>query len=606
MAGERASDRAGAGRPAPFTPGYLLGGAVFGACLWLSVWLLAQVVAPKILASTNVADLQHGVDTISTLMVFASFLAGFVGGAAGAWQSGRDPRRARRAVIVHGVAGPFLTACGFVAVAWLRHEATPWRSTTLDLGLVLAGTILGALVTRRKGVVSGRPPAQLALIAATTLIAVLAVAPSVTRADTGGSGYQDIAPSACTVRSSEDSFSVTLSVASIDLGGKFAFSEEQTRDGKWTVTVSYGAIGGVTLAEGDRLGKLLGASLSLSASGHLTLTKYNTYDVATIGDADSIVRWAVGPYLADVAALPGMGGLVAAVLRPTVHGKPRAPHSTEFALDGAVHLEFTAAADTVNLDSELELGSGVSIELANQSNRNLNGVTDPDEVTIGLDLKTLLSGSYDAASLALDGDGEMTLSIRRQPVAGIDVWVPDTLALAATLNLGATGTTEADLVKIAEPTADTAEAATSKATSGLVKQLRKADIGLEAGPNVVVGVVSRVPELLAHPRTLGALVGYVDAISPIFEGGSVSQPPLDRASRALASSFATDADIAITGVVGTDVTGKFELLMGDVITFGVDAGDEGESGLLVGAVYRNSAERLAVSRTCYADPHPGS
>jgi len=161
-------------------------------------------------------------------------------------------------------------------------------------------------------------------------------------------------------------------------------------------------------------------------------------------------------------------------------------------------------------------------------------------------------------------------------------------------------------VKLTDPAGGASKAATSDATSGLLNSLRTADVELGAGPNVEVGIVSRVPDLLEHPRTLGALVGYVEAISPAFEGKAVSDTVLDRSSETLARSFARDADIAITGVVGTDVTGKFELLVGDVITFGLDAEADDESELLVGALYRNATGGLAVSRTCYPGPQNGS
>jgi hypothetical protein len=136
-----------------------------------------------------------------------------------------------------------------------------------------------------------------------------------------------------------------------------------------------------------------------------------------------------------------------------------------------------------------------------------------------------------------------------------------------------------------------------------LKSLRTADVQLEAGPNAAIGVVAQVPELLKHPRTLSALVEYLGTIAPIFEHKQVSSSQLERASRTLAQSFAHDADIGITGVVGTDVTGKFELLMGDAITFGLDAEIEAETGILVGALYRNGPDGLALSQTCYADHH---
>lgn len=562
-----------------YTPGWLIGALVFAATICLLVWFTAQVLAPAILESTPVEQLQGGIQLITTLMVLCSLAAGLAGGLAGGWQARRNPSKGSRSVLANAVAGPLLVAVGLVVATWLRHDATPLRSTIINLVLVALGSAAGG-VALNLGSRTGRPLRRrpIAVSVGALALGALLLAPAATDADSGG-GYSDIKPGDCTLTAVERSFQASLTIASIDIGGTFSFRKQETAAKQWGVAVTYGATGGFTVSLGGKLAKAAGLSLNISTSGHVTLIEVNQYAFTSEAEADRMIRWAVGPYLTAAAALPGVGGIVAPALAPDrtqASFKPPHPSSTQVKLGGSVNVEIAA----LQINTELELGDAVSIELSNDPKETSEDpLSNPEEVVLGFDLEALASGTVGGAALGLNGDGEMTVAFKKESVVGFHPWYPSDLELGATAQ--ASGKLGGDF-------------------GGLwhdITFLKPLGLSVEGRTGATLAADLSV-DLPTHPGTLAALAGYVGALAPAFAGKPLNDAAVSTAGDALATSFATNADVGVTLVENTDVQGNLDVSMGDGLTFGVSAtaGQSNETLLL--AWYRDQVSHVAPSLTC--------
>ena len=549
---------------------------MFALLAWALVWFVAQVAAPAILAGTSVAQLQGGIEQVTTLLVLCSLVAGFAGGLAGGWQSARSAGASKRSVLVSSVAGPLLAAGGFVAFAWIRHDATPLRSTLLNLGLAALGGLIAGALRNRRGSARGRArqaprPATVVML----VIGVLLIAP----AGTGAATYDDIDRGDCTVKAEEHSFSASLTVASVQVGGDFVFRKEKSADGMWHVSVTYGVKGGLELSVGPKLAKATGLALNIATSGHVTLAEINHYQFATEAEADSMIRWAVAPYLSNAVALPGVGVAIAPALASDLSPgsfKAPAPRATQIKLGGAVSLSVAA----LNLNTEVELGSNVSVELASDHNTDTSVVSDPETITVGLDLEGVGSGSLAGVGADLKGDGEMTLSFTNSGE-------PGALKVGATTDVTASGELAfGDLIKGVP------------AVERLGPDLKALDLSVTPKTGLTLAADMTVPKLLEHPRTLGALTDYLVALAPSFDGKPIDDAKLTAASDALAASFAAEADVGLTLVASTAVEGDFEVSYGEGLTFGVKLnGGRGDESLLQ-AWYRDGYDSIAPSSNC--------
>jgi len=556
----------------PFTPGWMVGAVVAGVAEWLLVWVLVQFGAPEILSSTSVTDLQGGVQLITTLLVASSLVAGLLGGLVGGWQT-RRAHRSQRRVFLNALAGPLAIAVIFVGIAWLRHEATPLRATVINVGAVA----LGAALAGAAFVGSGRARRRAAVVGAAALLVGVLLAPGVAR----GGDYKDINSSDCTLTAFEGSASASLTIASIDVGPSFAFAEHEQPGATpgstaWIVEVTYGAKAGLKLSFGGTL-----AGVEAESSGHLTLETVSEYEVADRQTADRIVRWAVGPYLSDVAALPGIASLVTPVVsadRGPNGFTPPPPQSSQVRLGG--DLQLGAHIATKTLDAELTLGDAIFVSLEDPHNTDPNVVSNPDTITIGLELSGKLGGSLSGAGLDLGGTTDLSLSFKKSVEFGQEVWAPDTLTLGITVD----GARSQEL----GPQLDDIEGL------GNLKSF-----ALTITPEMSAGIAVNLSEdLAAHPRTWDALVRLLNAIGPSFSGRNTDRRRVNRATRDLLKRLATEADASATLVSGASINGKLELTMGDGISFGISAEGELKNEQLLGAEYRNGLNSWATSQSC--------
>jgi zinc ribbon protein len=629
------------GRPSPQRPvsswAPVLGGWLIGALVTLAVMtglvlLVAFVLAPLIVRSTPIVDLRRAARAVVLLLYSTNLSAGVAGGTAGALFAARRQVATRRGGVTIAVTGAATAAGALLVVALVRGYSTPAKVEVPSGLLLLLGSLLGAALALRsypRTVPRAVPPppsrrepgAGAMALALLMLFAGLPGTHPSTRPAPLPSGSLvmdtanpwDIGPDECTERSTADKIKGFLTIASVDLGGAFTYQKKLNGAGKWSVKVSTGGEVGLKFLEGAKLTTpLIKRTLSLEASGHLTVESAQKYDVPSEDEADRLIRWAMVSDLSKVFGFGTLGTLLQSIAATQLYGSgftPPDPKSREFQVGGSVKVEFQAALGGAEGKLSLGLDSGLGITIKPPDDpKNVtifakigaSGTAKGTPASLGNEPSTLLKSLPPSimdqltAGIGgeLEGDTMLSLSVDKKSILGQPVLVPKSISIEA--SGGYKG--EADFSGTKGAFKELADKLNGLLGKGTIKKL---GAGLSTTEGRTLQFSANV-DFEKHPDALISLAAFLTAAEADSKDGSTADDHarLRTAARDLADRFDREATVSLVTFDTGSTNAKFDAAFGEGLAFGLGASFTLSDQALSQADFRDPLLGFVQSQSC--------